>query len=100
MTFRVSSFGPSPTSTERDVRFIYCAFVICHLLNAFHSIRLNEALNYLLRCRVSHMRAYRRWCTKAYLISKSPTTMLLVKCLTWNHKVRSLPMEPKSKISL
>lgn len=45
------SFAPFPQSPERDVRFVYCAFVLCYLLDAFDSIDVDAAVAYLLRCR-------------------------------------------------
>ena len=47
------SFAPFPGSLERDVRFVYCAFVICHLFNAFPNIGQNSAVNYMMSCRAS-----------------------------------------------
>ena len=47
------SFAPYPGSKERDVRFVYCAFVLCSLFGSFASIDLDKAVDYLLRCRVS-----------------------------------------------
>lgn len=45
------SFSPYPGSAERDVRFVYCAFVLCNLFKAFDRIDLAAALRYLERCR-------------------------------------------------
>lgn len=47
------SFAPYPDSNERDVRFVYCAFVICHLFEAWDSIDVQAAEQYLFQCRVS-----------------------------------------------
>ncbi|KDQ08317.1 hypothetical protein BOTBODRAFT_38012 [Botryobasidium botryosum FD-172 SS1] len=45
------SFSPVPGSTEADIRPLYCAFSICHMLNDWSGIDVRAAISYIQRCR-------------------------------------------------
>ncbi|KAE8221233.1 hypothetical protein CF319_g5374 [Tilletia indica] len=45
------SFSPSPGQAERDARFVYCAFALCDMLDAWSSINTDAAVHFLLQCR-------------------------------------------------
>ncbi|KAK9894444.1 terpenoid cyclases/Protein prenyltransferase [Cystobasidium minutum MCA 4210] len=51
------AFSPYPSSPERDVRFVYCAFAIRHFLGVKTLFRVNSAVRYILSCR-SHDGAF------------------------------------------
>jgi prenyltransferase beta subunit len=53
-----NSFVAFPGSQEKDVRFVYCAFVILHLLDAFHEVNVEKARTYLLSCQVKKYRNF------------------------------------------
>uniref|UniRef100_A0A1I7W358 Prenyltransferase and squalene oxidase repeat family protein n=1 Tax=Loa loa TaxID=7209 RepID=A0A1I7W358_LOALO len=36
--------------TENDMRFVYCAIAICHILNDFSTIDMKAVLNFIQRC--------------------------------------------------
>lgn len=44
------SFAPYPESPERDIRFVYCAFVIEQFLGMDVLFRIEDAIQYTLRC--------------------------------------------------
>jgi geranylgeranyl transferase type-1 subunit beta len=48
-----TSFSTVPGSGETDLRTLYCAFVIAHLLDDWSSINLQHALSFIASCRVS-----------------------------------------------
>lgn len=46
-------FAPYPGSPEKDIRFVYCAFVISHLVGGENLLfRVEDAVKYVLKCRV------------------------------------------------
>ncbi|CAN6472195.1 unnamed protein product [Victoria cruziana] len=44
------SFMPIDTGAERDLRFVFCAAAICHMLNDWSGMDKNKAKNFILSC--------------------------------------------------
>lgn len=53
LTLWLDSFATHPFSGENDLRATYCAFVICHLLDAWEAIDVPKSLTFIEQCRVS-----------------------------------------------
>jgi hypothetical protein len=47
------SFSTIINGIESDLRSLYCAFVICHLLDDWSGVDVDSALAYIASCRVS-----------------------------------------------
>jgi geranylgeranyl transferase type-1 subunit beta len=45
------SFAPSLGQAEYDCRFVYCAFAVCHMLDAWQAIDVDNAVRFLLASR-------------------------------------------------
>jgi geranylgeranyl transferase type-1 subunit beta len=45
------SFKSFHGSQEADIRFVYCAFAVCHLLDGWEAIDLAPALEFIRQCR-------------------------------------------------
>mmetsp|Transcript_15305 Transcript_15305/g.44450 ORF Transcript_15305/g.44450 Transcript_15305/m.44450 type:complete len:264 (-) Transcript_15305:1467-2258(-) len=45
------SFQSTYSGSERDMRFLYCACAISYMLNDWSSINVDQAVNYVLKCR-------------------------------------------------
>jgi hypothetical protein len=52
MVWPVISFAPMLTSSESDVRFVYCAFALANMLDDWSGIDVDRSVDFLLRCRV------------------------------------------------
>ncbi|KAK0527819.1 geranylgeranyl transferase type-1 subunit beta [Tilletia horrida] len=45
------SFSPAPGQSERDARFVYCAFALCDMLGGWNAIDQEAAVRFLLQSR-------------------------------------------------
>jgi geranylgeranyl transferase type-1 subunit beta len=49
----LSSFAPTYGSTERDVRFVFCACVISYILDDWSGVDVDRAVDFIRQCQVS-----------------------------------------------